>query len=183
MKTLIQLILIGLVIMSFSRCYNSKKATEQVNKADSKFPEIVAKLARDKYPCSDLLKPDTLTTIKDSLIFVDVECPDTLTTETVLRTDTLNNVITKTIRVPVNMPIQIRTITKWYEDSAKLKLASIEQNKLIKENERLTTENKIQSKKITNKNKENWFWRIVAAVFIFLFIWRKWKQLTTINFK
>jgi len=172
MSNLIKLIIIGIVIMCFNSCYNAQKATEQVNKADSKFPEIVAKLARDKYPCTDLLKPDTLVTIKDSLVFVDVECPDSITTETIVKTDTLNNVITKTIRVPVNMPIQIRTITKWFEDSAKLKLAAISLNNLQQDTANYRKQIVKLDGKVATRNK--WLlWLLIVVICETIWILRK----------
>lgn len=183
MKTLIQLIIIGLVIMSFPSCYTQKKAIEQVNKADEKFPEVVAKLARDKYPCTDLLKPDTLVTIKDSIVFVEVECPDVINPTTVIKVDTVNNVITKTIRVPVNMPVQVKYITKWYEDSAKQKLLSIDLNKAIAANKTLSEDNNALHKKVARKSKENWIWRIIALILIGWTVFRFWNKITTIKFK
>lgn len=183
MKTLIQLIIIGIVIMCFSSCYNSKKATEQVNKANDKFPEVVAKVARDKYPCTEVLKPDTTVVYSDSLVFVEVECPDTIKTETVVKVDTVNNVITKTIRVPVNMPVQTKYITQYFEDSAKLFLLTQSINKANAANEKLQASNDTLQKKVSRKSKENWIWRVIALVFIGLFVWRKYQQLTTIKFK
>lgn len=178
----LMILLLNLSIL-FTSCYTSDKAQKQVNKADSKYPEIVAKLARDKYPCTDLLKNDTAIVFKDSLVFVDIDCPDVIKSGTVIKTDTVNNVITKTIRVPVNVPVQTKYINRWYEDSAKLKLASVAINKAITANEKLQATNDKLNKKVANKSKENWFWRIVAFVFIALWAWRKYRQLTTIKFK
>lgn len=172
-----------LLILILSGCYTAKKAEQQVNKADSKYPEIVAKLARDKYPCTDILKPDTAVIWKDTTIYID--CPDTLTTTDfgIVRYDTINNIITRIVKVPVTLPVRIQTITKWYEDSAKLKLAAIEQTKLKNENTELATTVKNQTKKIANKNKELWIWRAIALAFIAWQIIRLWKSLTTIKIK
>lgn len=175
MKTAIQLILIGILIMCFSSC---KTAEELLNKAEKKDPAIVAKLARDKYPCTDLLKPDTAIVYQDSLVFVDVECPEAGQPAEVIRVDTVNNVITRTVRVPVNMPVQVRTVTRWYEDSAKLKVLTVGLNKANTANEKLTGENTRLHKAATRRGIENWIWRIVAAVLAFF--WIKGK-LTTIK--
>lgn len=154
---------IVIITALLSSCYTQKKATDQVNKANDNFPEIVAKLARDKYPCTDLLKPDTAVIFKDTVIYVD--CPDTATIANspfeVIRTDTVNKVITKTIRVPVHLPIQVQTITKWYEDSAKLKLAGIQINTLQKDNDRLAAKLKARTK---------WMW-IFLVIAICLTAW------------
>lgn len=170
-----------LLILILSGCYTAKKAEQQVNKADSKYPEIVAKLARDKYPCTDILKPDTAVIWKDTTIYID--CPDSITTTDfgIVRYDTINNI--RIIKVPVTLPVRIQTITKWFEDSAKLKLAAIEQTKLKNENAELTTTVKNQTKKIANKNKELWIWRAIAFALIAWQIIRLWKSLTTIKIK
>lgn len=187
MKRLFQLILIGFLIMCFSRCYNSQKAAQQVTKANDKFPEIVAQIARDKYPCTDLLKPDTSTVLKDTIVYID--CPDNKNPYEVVKYDTVNNVvtkivpITKTTKVPVTLPVKTEYITKWFEDSAKLKIASVNAEKQQKSIEKLQASNDKLSKQSAHRGKENWFWRIVASFFIFLFVWRKYKQLTTIKFR
>lgn len=170
----------------FTSCYTEKKALEQVNKANDKFPKVVAELARDKYPCTDLLKPDTTTILRDSLIYVD--CPDTSANRndyTFVRVDTFNRVVTntKTIKVPVHIPIVREVITNYYEDSAKIKLYDLALNKATTENTKLKETVSKQDKKIANKNKENWIWRIIALA---LLAWqgiRLWKNITTIKVK
>jgi len=159
-----------LLIFILTGCYTQKKATEQVEKANDKFPEVVAKLARDKYPCKDLLKPDTTTIYQDSLIFVEVECPDVPTE--VIRIDTVNNVITRTVRVPVNMPVQIRTVTKWYEDSAKLKLFTLQVESLQADTASLRQETVKLYGKVSSRNK--WLlWLIIICACETLWILRK----------
>lgn len=163
-------LIIILTAILFSGCYNAQKATEQVNKADSKFPEIIAKLARDKYPCTDLLKNDTAVIYKDTLVYI--ECPDTSVTNNnpfeVLRTDTVNKVITKTIRVPVTLPIRTQVITKWFEDSAKLKLAALSMDKITKENQQLQTDLKAIQGKLKTRTKYLWW---LLALCIGLTVW------------
>jgi len=170
-----------LIILIFTGCYTQKKAQQQVDKADSHYPEIVAKLARDKYPCTDLLKPDTVVTVQDSLIFVEIECPE-VTTE-IIRTDTVNNVITRTVRVPVNMPVQIRTVTKWYEDSAKLKILTLEATAFQQSVKTLQAANDKQAVKIARKSKENWIWRVIAIILAAWTVFRFWNKITTFKIK
>ncbi len=169
--------------MCFSRCYTSDKAQHQVNKADAKYPEIVAKLARDKYPCTELLKNDTAVIFKDTTIYVDVDCPDTSSTNNfeTIRTDTINKVITKTVRVPVNVQLPQKIITKYFEDSAKLKLASIDLNKANTAIEKLQASNDQLSKQNSRKSKENWVWRIIALCLICWQVFKIYKRLTTIK--
>jgi len=164
------LLLILILIPELTGCYTQKKATEQVEKANDKFPAIVAKLSRDKYPCTDLLKPDTTIIYEDSIILVEIECPDVPTE--VIRVDTVNNVITRTVRVPVNMPVQIRTVTKWYEDSAKLKLFTLQVESLQADTASLRQETVKLSGKVSSRNK--WLlWLIIICVCETLWILRK----------
>ena len=173
--------LLLILIPALTGCYTQKKATEQVNKANDKFPAVVAKLARDKYPCKDLLKPDTTTIYQDSIILVEIECPDVPTE--VIRVDTVNNVITRTVRVPVNMPVQTRYITKWYQDSAQVYLLNRDLEAAKFANTKLADENNSLSKKIARKSKENWIWRIIAIILAAWTVFRFWNKITTIKVK
>ena len=153
-----------------------------MDKAERKDPTIVAKCARDKFPCTDLLKPDTSIVYKDSLVFVEIECPEVMPDSVVLvKTDTVKNTIIKTIRVPVNVPVQIKYITKWYEDSAKQKICNEALNKADLSIQKLQAANDTLTAKVAHRGKENWIWRIIASFFIILWVWRKYKQLTTIK--
>lgn len=152
--------LIALVFLS--GCYTAEKAARQVNKANYKHPEVVAKIARDFYPCTDLLKDDTTIFLRDTLIYI--ECPDNITPDSkfeTVRFDTLNKTITKIVRVPVNMPIITQVVTKWYEDSAKLKIASIQAIKLTADNESLQS-------KLARRTKYLWW---LLALCIGLTVW------------
>ena len=172
-----------LIALLLCGCYTQKKATEQVNKANDKFPEVVAKLARDKYPCTDLLKPDTAVIWKDTVVYVD--CPDTASNPfQVVRYDTVNKVVTlpgRTIKVPVTIPAKTVYIDRWFEDSAKLKLAAIERDKLVKENEK-------QKKTILDKEKTiRKLTKAVIGLSIPLFlillymVYRVWRNISTIK--
>jgi len=163
-------------------CYTAKKAEQQVNKANDNFPAVVAKLARDKYPCTDLLRPDTAILYRDTLVYID--CPDSIpATFEVVRRDTVNNIVTKTVRVPVTLPIRERVITKWYEDSAKLKLAQIALNGLHKDTARMQARIATLQAQSKRRGTENWIWRAIA---ISLIVWqgiKLWNRMTTIKMK
>ena len=172
-----------ILILFLSSCSTAK---ELIDKAEKKDPKSVAEYAREKYPCKDLLKNDTAVIWRDSTIYI--ECPDTSANNPyeVVRFDTVNNVITKivpvikTIRVPVNVPIRTQVITKWYEDSAKMKIYATDLSGCNTANENLQASNDSLSTKAAHRGKENWIWRIIASFFILLFIWRKYRQLTSI---
>jgi len=167
-----------LIILIFASC---STAQELMDKAEKKDPAIVAKLARDKYPCKDLLKPDTTTIYQDSIILVEIECPDVPTE--VIRVDTVNNVITRTVRVPVTLPVQTRYITKWYQDSAAVYLIAKDLETAKFANTKLTDENNSLSKKVARKSKENWIWRIIALILIGWTVFRFWNKITTFKIK
>ena len=50
-------------------CYTQNKAVKQVNKALGSYPEIVAKIALDSFPCN-VIKVDTIITHFDTTIEV-----------------------------------------------------------------------------------------------------------------
>lgn len=168
-----------LILLILAGCSSAK---ELMDKAEKKDPAIVAKYARDKYPCTDLLKPDTAIIYQDSVVYID--CPETPTnTFEVVRYDTVNNIITKVVRVPVNMPVQVKTITKWYEDSAKVKLLTEALNKANTANEKLQASCDKLAGKVARKSKENWIWRVIALCLIGWTVFRFWNKLTTIKVK
>jgi len=168
-----------LLILILTGCSTAK---ELLDKAEKKDPAIVAKYARDKYPCTDLLKPDTAVIWKDSLVYID--CPEvTATTFETVRFDTINNVVTNIVKVPVNMPVRTQTITKWYEDSAKLKILNVEATACLDSVKKLTESNDKQAVKISRKSKENWIWRVIALVLIGWQVIKLWGRMTTIKMK
>ena len=174
------LLLLAITVVLFSSCYNSQKATDQVNKADSKYPDIVAKLARDKYPCTQLLKTDTAVIFKDTTVFLD--CPDSIPKQyETVRFDTVNNVVTRIVKVPVTIHTAGQVITRWWEDSAKITISKIDVNKLRADSSKMTDHIAYLSKKIAHKTKENWIWRIIVALFIIWQLFKIYKRLTTIK--
>ena len=180
-KHLLISLLVALLTGIFTGCYTPQKAQQQVDKANNKFPEVVAKLARDKYPCIDLLKPDTAVIWKDTVVYVD--CPDTASNPfQVVRYDTVNKVVTlpgRTIKVPVTIPAKTVYIDRWFEDSAKLKLAAIERDKLVKENEK--QKKTIQDKEKTIRKLTKAVVGLSIPLFLILLyvVYRVWKNFTT----
>lgn len=172
-------ILVILLITIFTGCQTAKQL---MDKAERKDPAIVATYARDKYPCTDLLKPDTAVLYRDTTVYID--CPDTVpaTFETV-RVDTVNNVTVRTVRVPVNLPIRERIITNWYEDSAKLKLAQIALNSLQADTARLQARITILQARSERRGKENWIWRAIAIALIIWTLFRFWNKITTFKLR
>jgi hypothetical protein len=133
MKYVLGIIFATFVLVS---CYTDKKATKQIEKAISKKPELALEKFRTKYPCIQT-GSDTTIVIKDTTIEVEVECPDLVDT-TFIR-DTIKTVDNKVVikKVPVKVQLPGQVITKYVEDSAKIKLLSLEINKLQAENKDL----------------------------------------------
>jgi PBP1b-binding outer membrane lipoprotein LpoB len=48
-------------------CYTQNKAVKQVDKALAHYPQIVAKIALDSFPC-DVIRIDTIISVRDSII-------------------------------------------------------------------------------------------------------------------
>jgi hypothetical protein len=157
-------------------------AKQLMDKAEKKDPAIVATYARDKYPCTDLLKSDTAVLYRDTTVYID--CPDSIPAvyETV-RTDTVNQVVVKTVRVPVKLPIQVQTVTRWYEDSAKLRIFAIQVNALQRDTAALQSQVTKYKGQAGRRGKENWIWRAIAIALITWQGIRLWGRMTTIKMK
>jgi len=169
-----------IVIAILAGCTTAEKL---LNKAERKDPAAVARLARTKYPCTDLLRPDTAIIWWDSTIYI--ECPDNTNPFEVVtvRTDTVNNIVTKIIKVPVKVQLPGKVVTRWFEDSAKLKIYATELSGCNTANEKLQATVISQDKKIARKNKENWIWRIIALCLLAWQGWKLYRRLTTIKLR
>jgi len=157
---IVWLMLLSIIVIAIlAGCTTAEKL---LNKAEQKDPAIVAKYARDKYPCTDLLKPDTAVIWRDSTIYI--ECPDNSNPFEVVtvRTDTVNNIVTRVIKVPVKVQIPGKIVTRWFEDSAKLRVSAVELNGCIEAVKKLQAANDKLTVKIARKSKENWIWRVIA---------------------
>ncbi len=155
-------------------------AKELMDKAERKDPAVVAEYARDKYPCAQLLKTDTAMIFKDTTVYI--ECPDSMPTvfETV-RVDTLNSVITRVVKVPVNIKVPGQVITRWFEDSAKLKLYHLQVENLQKDTATLRADRDKFKGKADHRSKENWIWRLIATALICWQVFKLYRRLTTIK--
>ena len=169
------ILLLVIIIGIIAGCSTAEKL---LDKAERKDPAIVAKYARDRYPCTELLEPDTAVIWRDSVIYI--ECPDNTNPfeVVVIKTDTVKNTVIKTVRVPVTVPIQVKYITKWYEDSAKLKVAAVDLQGCNTAVLKLQASNDSLKAKSDRRGKENWIWRIIASVLICWQVWKIYRKLT-----
>lgn len=111
-----------LAILILTGCYTAKKADKQINRALDEYPDKVAEIARNAFPCTTV---DSIVTYRDSVIYV--ECPPVDSVEIYVPVAGPEKIVkvagpTKTIKVPVTLPV--RTVTRIVEDSAKIRLAN-----------------------------------------------------------
>ena len=149
-----------IAILLLGGCYSQYKATKQVGKALAHYPQIVAKIALDSFPC-DVIRIDTFITVKDSII----ECIpiDNITTNT----DTLPPALLPKINNYGRAKVKTFYITRTVESTAKLTIinaridsANFVISELQKSNAELT-------KKVAAKNKAIW-WFIALVVGLLL---------------
>ena len=156
MKQILLSLLISIFIVA---CYGPKKATEQTNKALTRYPETVAAITRAAFPCTTI-KADTIISTKDSVVFIDCpEQPENTGPQYLIDTIhiTTTKVLTgKTIRVPVNLPVRTVTIIQKIEDSAKIYLLRAATLKLQEDKNKLST-------KVGNRNTAL-KWLIIALL-------------------
>lgn len=125
-------------------CYTQNKAVKQVNKALGSYPEIVAKIALDSFPCN-VVKVDTIITHFDTTIEVIYPHFDT----TLSRIDTIYG----TKKVYVKLPVKTVYITKSIESTAKLTILNARFDSLTKVTTSIQKSNEDLTSKVGRKNK------------------------------
>lgn len=118
-----------LTLIYFGSCYNTKKAEKQTRKALIEYPAVVAKIARDAFPCI-ITKSDTLISYTDTTIVVncptgnDFEGGDISSSGEVIKHDTLNvhDTVQHFRKVAIKIPLKIIDITQHIADSAQNKV-------------------------------------------------------------
>lgn len=146
-----------LLIVLFASCYTSKNALRDVNKAQRKHPEVVARFCSDTFPCVTS-RIDTLT--ETEIEYITLKCPDD---KYILDTIWLTNTkIIKGSAVIVNKH-KTNTIIKTIRDSAEIIACKLEAIALNKKCNQLTQDNQILKNKVTAKNR--WLmWLIIALL-------------------
>lgn len=144
----------GLVaVLLLGGCYTQFKAVKQVNKALAHYPQVVAKIALDSFPCNDI-RIDTIISVIDTTILLDCPVRDTLS-----QIDT----IFTTKRIYVKLPIRTTYITKIVESTAKLAImkASLDSSNIAIR--KLQISNQSLTEKVGRKNKAI-YWLIAFLV-------------------
>jgi PBP1b-binding outer membrane lipoprotein LpoB len=123
-------------------CYTQNKAVKQVNKALGSYPEIVARIALDSFPCN-VIKVDTIITHFDTTIEVIYPHFDT----SLSQIDTIYG----TKKVYVKLPY--KTIIKTVESTAKLTILNASLDSLLKVTTNIQKSNEELISKVGRKNK------------------------------
>jgi len=174
----ILLILLLWVIAALSSCYTQKQAEHQTNKALLNYPDVVAHIARDHFPC--IVTHNDTTTVTDTLMEF-IECPEQ--SEYTGRLDIIKDTVHHTIKVPVKVPAITRTITVTIEDSAKIRELSSQllecSDEVVKDNDKIER----LGAKIAAKNKELWIYRGLWFLILLYGIYRGYRSITTVRVK
>ena len=124
-------------------CYTQSKAVKQVNKALGSYPEIVAKIALDSFPCN-VIRIDTNIVVKDTIIETIYPHFDTSEIDTVILEK----------KVYVKLPYKTVYITKSIESTAKLTILNARFDSLTKVTTSIQKSNEDLTSKVGRKNKE-----------------------------
>jgi len=135
-------------------CYTQNKAVKQVNKALGSYPEIVAKIALDSFPCN-VIKVDTIITHFDTTIEVVYPHFDTILSQI----DTIYG----TKKVYVKLPYKTVYITKSVESTAKLTILNARFDSLTKVTTSIQKSNEDLTSKVGRKNKVI-YWLIALLI-------------------
>jgi hypothetical protein len=129
-------------------CYTQSRAVKQVNKALGSYPQIVARIALDSFPCNTI-RIDTIISVRDTI----VECEPVENFTTLSQIDTIYG----TKKVFIKLPIQTTYITRIVESTAKLTIINAQLdsvNNVIRELQKSKDE---LSGKVDRKNKVIWW--------------------------
>lgn len=143
-------ILAALCIIMLAGCLTPKKADKQLAKVMQKFPKKIPQICIDSFPCITIQSDTTLQLGDSMLLFLD--CPDNPapngTAEDYAIWDTATSKpatrnpqpgTKKTYRVQVKVPVYKWYITRYIEDTRKIKIVQTERDQLQKKLTKKTT--------------------------------------------
>lgn len=133
-------------------CYTQSKAVKQVNKALDSYPQIVAKIALDSFPCN-VIRIDTIISVIDTIIEYEPSQIYTINGTNLSQIDTI--IVTK--KVYVKLPYKTIYITKVVESTAKLTIINAQLGSVNNVNRELQKSNDELSGKVQRKNKVIWW--------------------------
>jgi hypothetical protein len=141
------------VVSLLGGCYSQFKATKQVGKALAHYPQIVAKIALDSFPC-DVIRIDTIISESDSI--VEYQAPIENFT-TMMQVDTI------TRKVYIKARTRTVYITKVVESTAKLSIVNARIDSAAVVIRELQTNRDALAGKLAKKAKVIW-WLIAFMI-------------------
>lgn len=102
--------------------YTPEKALREMNKANDLQPKVVSDYVGEHFPCNT--KTDSVIKVDTMYQYIEVSCPptDTIQSNDTIYLDKVKNVVkTNVVRKIVGIPSKSVIITKYVQDSAKLK--------------------------------------------------------------
>ena len=146
----------GLVaVLLLGGCYTQFKAVKQVDKALAYYPQIVAKIAQDSFPCN-IIRIDTIISVSNYDTTLLLDCP---VRDTVL--NSVHDTISK--KLYVRLPYKTIYVTKVLESTARLVIVKATLDSAQKEILKLGTLNNELTGKVGRKNKAI-YWLIAFLV-------------------
>jgi len=145
-------ILAILLVMLVSSCHTAKNALNKVKKADLYHPEVVAKYARDKYPC---ILVDSIVKLDTSYEFVEIQCPDFVSPspDTIYKIVRSKTDLSKIVKPQPIKVITVKTITKEVVRDVIDSACYVQAENLINENKNLS---------MTINDKNDWIkWLLI----------------------
>jgi hypothetical protein len=147
------------VVSLLGGCYTQFKATKQVGKALAHYPQIVARIALDSFPC-DVIRIDTVIYERDTI----VECePSQIYNINGTNLSQIDTIFT-TKKVYVKLPYKTIYINKVVESTAKLVIINAQLdsvNNVIRELQKSKDE---LTGKVERKNKVLWW--LIGLLFL-----------------
>ena len=136
-------------------CYTQFKAVKQVDKALAHYPQIVAKIAQDSFPCN-VIRIDTNIPVSNYDTTLLLDCP---VRDTVL--NSVHDTVSK--KVYVKLPYKTVYVTKVLESTARLVIIRATLDSLNNSISELQKKNDSLVEKVGRKNKAI-YWLIAFLV-------------------
>lgn len=138
------------VVSLLGGCYTQFKATKQVGKALANYPQIVARIALDSFPCN-VIRIDTIITVRDTI----VECEPSQIYN--INGTNLSHIDTIFTTKKVKLPIKTTYITRIVESTAKLTIINAQLDSINNVIRKLQKSNDELTGKVDKKNKVIWW--------------------------
>lgn len=133
-QTMIKYLCFALLLSGCNK-YTPEEALRDMNKANDLHPKVVSDYVGEHFPCKT--KSDSVIKVDTMYQYIEVSCPptDTIQTSDTIYLDKIKNTTkTNIVRKIVAIPSKSIIVTKYVEDSAKLKSLYLSISQAQKEN-------------------------------------------------